>query len=282
MKNFPILKRKRILIGNQYTYIYTFKGSIVDMMLEGSNLGLNVIHQMIDFLNKTLACLTNLNSQERAKSKIYPTLLLRVKELVDFWEYYLNLFLNFSPNLKEKKIDRNIYQEIENNESNLTVDDIERKIVNIPIITFGFIVYNKKYTKILSYLTLRKRLQQDELYKLTGFSTGYISQALKFLIELDFVKKVKIVGIRKPYYEVDSIPLSYLKRIRNWFFFIVKWKPELENYFKELNDNMEKLKNLNGYKRIKELLKSYLQLIPMLEKILGIIERELEKYKTRK
>ncbi len=252
------------------------------MMLEGSNLGLNVIHQMIDFLNKTLACLTNLNSQERAKSKIYPTLLLRVKELVDFWEYYLNLFLNFSPNLKEKKIDRNIYQEIENNESNLTVDDIERKIVNIPIITFGFIVYNKKYTKILSYLTLRKRLQQDELYKLTGFSTGYISQALKFLIELDFVKKVKIVGIRKPYYEVDSIPLSYLKRIRNWFFFIVKWKPELENYFKELNDNMEKLKNLNGYKRIKELLKSYLQLIPMLEKILGIIERELEKYKTRK
>jgi len=282
LKNFPILKRKRILIGNQYTYIYTFKGSIVDMMLEGSNLGLNVIHQMIDFLNKTLACLTNLNSQERAKSKIYPTLLLRVKELVDFWEYYLNLFLNFSPNLKEKKIDRNIYQEIENNESNLTVDDIERKIVNIPIITFGFIVYNKKYTKILSYLTLRKRLQQDELYKLTGFSTGYISQALKFLIELDFVKKVKIVGIRKPYYEVDSIPLSYLKRIRNWFFFIVKWKPELENYFKELNDNMEKLKNLNGYKRIKELLKSYLQLIPMLEKILGIIERELEKYKTRK
>lgn len=282
IKNFPILKKEKVLIDKKYVYVYSFEGLIVDMMIEGANLGLNTIHQMINFFKQKLTNLTNLNRQARAKSKIYPTLLLRVKELVDFWEYFLSLFLNFSPEVKERRIERNIYQEIEESTYYLTVDDIEKELIKVPSATFGFVVYNEKYTTILSFLTLRKRLKQEELRKLTGLSTGYISQALNFLIEMDLVKKVKIPGIRKPYYEVDSIPLSYLKRFRKWLIFIIKWKPELEISLKEFKENKEKLKNLNGYERIKELLKEYLQLIPMLEQFLGTIEREIEKFKARK
>ncbi|MFX1346433.1 MAG: hypothetical protein ACFFAI_15150, partial [Promethearchaeota archaeon] len=282
LKKFPILKKEKVLIEKNYVYVYSFEGSIVEIMIEGANLGLNIIHQMIYFYKQKLADLTNLNSQVRAKSKIYPTILLRVKEIVDFWEYYLNLFLNFSPDIKERKIDQNIYQEIEDDTSETTVDDIEKELTKVPSATFGFIVNNEEYTKILSYITMRKRLTQRELHKLTALSTGYISQALNFLIEVDLIKKVKTPGRREPYYEVDSIPLSYLKRFRNWFDFIVKWKPELENSYIELNKNKEELKNLNGYERIKEILKEYLQLIPILEQFLGIIDQEIEKFELRR
>ncbi|MFW9879940.1 MAG: hypothetical protein ACFFG0_43255, partial [Candidatus Thorarchaeota archaeon] len=116
---------------------------------------------------------------------------------------------------KERRIDMSIYQKIENNQLKTTVDDIEKELIKIPSVTFRFIVNNEKYTNILSFITLRKRFTQRDLHKLTGLSTGYISQALNFLIEVDLVKKVKTPGIRKPYYEVTSIPLSYLKRFRN-------------------------------------------------------------------
>ncbi|MFX1499762.1 MAG: hypothetical protein ACFFDH_02215, partial [Promethearchaeota archaeon] len=280
--NFPILKRERILIDRQYTYVYSFDGSIGNIMIEGADLGINVIHQMINFFSQKLTDLTNLNRQERAKSKIYPTLLLRVKELVDFWKYYLNVFRNFSSDVKERKIEKNIYQEIEESSSKLTVNDIEKELVRIPCETFGFIIYNEEYTKILSYLTLRKKLTQGELHKLTGLSVGYISQALKFLIKVDLIEKVKIKGIRKPYYQVDSIPLFYLKRFRSWFNFFEKWKPELEEFIKEFKENKEELQNLNGYERIKILLEGYLQLIPMLEQFLKILDSEIKKFKESK
>ena len=265
-KTFPILKKEKVLMDKNYTYVYSFEGSMIEILRESSGLGADILKQMVDFFNQKLVNLTHLQQEERAKSQIYPTLLLRVKELADFWEYYLELFSKILPGFKLKKKPAKIYHEIDETTPDLSVEDIEEELIEALVQTPGFMVKNEEYTRILSYLILRKSLTQSELRKLTGHSAGYISEALNHLIEEELVEKVKIPRIRKPYYQVESIPLSYLKRFQKRLKLFEKWKPELQEGIKEFEENKEELENLNGYERVKEMLKGYMQMIPFVER----------------
>ncbi len=276
-ETFPLLKKEKVITDKNYAYVYSFEGSLMDIFRDSADLGLNIIRQMVDFFKLKLKNLTNLGSEERAKANHYPTLLLRVKDLADFWELYSKLFAKIVPEVKEVASKKDFYRDIENLTPDLKVEDIETELIKVLSETPGFAVEIEDYTKILSYIIIRKRLTQGEIHKLTGFSSGHISQALNFLIENELVTKVKIEGIRKPFYEVESIPLSYLRRFRNRLKLFEKWKPELEAEIKELETNEESLKNLKGYDHMKKILKGYASILPVLERFITIFDAEIKK-----
>ena len=280
-EKFRVLHRERVKSGNNYTYFYSFRGSLTNLTMTALYEGTGMIHEMVDFFTQKLDSLNNLNSKQKNNS-IFPTILSRTKELVDFWsEYELivkdlkNSFLNIPKNASK----RGYFKEIEDYSADLSLEDIEEEIIKALTETTGFTVKNDQYTRILSYFIIRKQLTQGEIKKLTGYSTGFISQALNYLIENELIQKKKIKGVRKPFYVVESIKYNYFLRFFNRLNLTFRKKPVLDQLLQELRESEDKLKHLNGYVFIRQRLEELLEYFPLVDDFIEILNTELDKLK---
>ena len=275
LEAFHILSIEKESEDKNYNYVYSLQGSLGDLLKNSVDQGLGLLHEMANFYSKKLESLANLPVHQRKEA--YPTIILRVKELLEFWKYYGTLFKDFITGAEDKGLLKDFYKDIEEYSADLTLDDIEEEIIRVLSETTGFMVKNIHYTRILSYNILRKRLTQDELQELTGYSKGFISQALNYLVKEKLIERVKQKGIRKTYYTIESIRRSYFSRFINRLNRSLKYKPLLEDLLQELEEKKEKLKNLNGYNLIKQKLGEILEIYPKIEIILNILETELKK-----
>jgi len=137
--------------------------------------------------------------------------------------------------------------EINNIQTKESLGDIERDIIEFIIDCPLFKFEKMKYAPIMAYFFTRKRLTQEKIKKLTGFSAGMVSEGLNYLLQEGCIKLKKVKGVRKRFYELTSIAYyNYLQLFR-----IFKSISELYTRLNVINDELEankaELKNTNGY-----------------------------------
>ena len=280
-EKFRVLHREKEKTRNNYTYFYSFRGTLTNLTMTALYEGTGMIHEMVEFFTQKIESLNKLNSKQKNNS-LYPLILSRTKELINFWSEYEIMVKDLKDSFSElpKTISqRGYFKEIEDYSADLSLEDIEEEIIKALTETTGFTVKNDQYTRILSYFIIRKQLTQGEVKKLTGYSTGFISQALNYLIENDLIEKVKIKGVRKPFYVVESIKYNYLLRFFNRLNLTFRKKPILDQLLLELRENEDQLKDLNGYAFIRNRLEELLEYFPLVEDFIEILNTELNKLK---
>jgi len=282
-EKFRVLHRKKEKSGKNYTYFYSFSGTLTNLTMTALYEGTAMIHEMVEFFNQKIESLKNLSSKEKDHD-LYSTILSRTKDLIDFWRAYDDLvedLKNSFPDMPQTTSKRGFFKDIEEYSADLRLEDIEEEIIKALSETTGFTVKNDQYTRILSYFIIRKQLTQGEVKKLTGYSTGFISQALNYLIENDLIQKVKIKGVRKPFYVVESIKYNYYLRFFNRLNLTFSKKPVLDDILQDLRENEDELKELNGYAFIRKRLEELLEYFPLVEDFITILSNEMEKIKKK-
>jgi DNA-binding transcriptional regulator GbsR (MarR family) len=280
-EKFRVLQREKEKTGNNYIYFYSFRGSLTNLTMTALYEGIGMIHEMVDFFTQKIESLNKLNSKQKNK-KLFPMILSRTKELINFWTEYENIVKHLQdsfPDIPKTISQRGYFREIEDYSADLRLEDIEEEIMKALTETTGFTVKNEQYTRILSYFIIRKKLTQGDVKKLAGYSTGYISQALNYLLENELIQKVKIKGVRKPFYVVESIKYNYYLRFFNRLNLTFSKKPILDQLIQELRENEDQLKTINGYAFIRQRLEELLHYFPLVEDFIDILSNELKKIK---
>lgn len=280
-EKFRVLQREKEKTGNNYAYFYSFSGPVSKLTITALYEGTGMIHEMVDFFTQKIESLNKLNSKQKNK-KIFPLILSRTKELINFWTEYENIVKRLKdsfPDVPKTISQRGYFKDIEDYSADLSLEDIEEEIIKALTETTGFTVKNDQYTRILSYFIIRKQLTQGDVKKLTGYSTGFISQALNYLIENELIQKVKIKGVRKPFYVVESIKYNYFLRFFNRLNLTFSKKPILDQIIQELRENEEELRDQNGYAFIRQRLEELLEYFPLVEDFIDILKTELQNIK---
>ncbi|UCC21208.1 MAG: hypothetical protein JSV62_08010 [Promethearchaeota archaeon] len=156
------------------------------------------------------------------------------------------------------------------------IKKIETEIIGNLLNYTIFSVRGEITSTILFYFITRKDLTQSELQNLTGFSAGKISQELNNFLEFNLIK---ISKNSKPWvYSMESVVVETFSRAINLLKSNLKWEPKFLEIKKELEENEEALKNLNGYIKIKDFINVNLGRFVGFKRILKLWEDLKKKY----
>jgi len=277
-----IVKKKIPDKRNAFEYILK-DISIRDLMSTGLEAGLSEMHKGIEDAEVRIQALDKIKP-ESSLIEVRKILIERLKELRDFLIFHDNLMKNFLSGeftIKEEPEIKISDDEIEKMRKK-GILRIEKEIINSIQKNPLFMIEEVKYMPIFSYLIMRKRLTQSKLQKLTGLSSGLISEGVNHLVKKGFIKNEKIRGVRKRFYVMPSIGYSnYLKQYQR-FKLINKLKNKIERVFQEMNKREKELKQLDGYDIIFEWLKEASQLFVIVEGGIKIFEKALDYFKKSK
>ena len=104
---------------------------------------------------------------------------------------------------------------------------------------------------ILFYFITRKDLTQKNLKKLTGFSTGKISQEVNDFVKMNLITISDKSPTGEITYSMESIESEIFNRGINIIKSNLAWEKKFLEILEDLNKNQESLKKLNGYDKIK-------------------------------
>jgi DNA-binding transcriptional regulator GbsR (MarR family) len=155
---------------------------------------------------------------------------------------------------------------------NQDVRKIESEIVEYLVASPIYSTRNEITTRVLLYILLRNEISQNLLKKLTGYSSGKISQELSNLVNAGLIIRKKIPGVRKKFYTFKSIEHISTVRIKNIISAMIKWEEELREVRDEMIENRSKLENMNGYHNILKILDFYIPLMKIYEKFAENLE----------
>ena len=154
------------------------------------------------------------------------------------------------------------------------VRKIEQEIVEYLVTTPIYSTRTEITTKILLYILLRKEISQNLLKKLTGYSSGKISQELNNLVDSGMIIRKKIPGVRKKVYTFESVEQISITRIKNIIRAMIKWEDKLNKMKNEMITNRSKLGHLKGYDKILKIIKFYLPTIKLYERLAETLEKK--------
>lgn len=148
----------------------------------------------------------------------------------------------------------------------MSAKDIEQDIYSTFADIASTIGYSEIHGRILAALLVaNKKLSLQELAKEIGYSTSTISLSLDLLGLLGMIKKVKIVGDKRLYVELQGNLLEGLKRA-----FLIKIQKSITDTlskFEKYKENLKKSKQSNK--------KKVLNTINILEKEVRRLDRYL-------
>jgi len=278
-----IVKEKVASSKNEFRY-HIISENLKEMFAVSKQAGVNVLYETIRRVNNTLSILEKFKPNE-TEFKLYKIILERTKELVDYLEYHLSLFDDFVESAigKEYTLKKDTKLHIKNSKvkfpENQNLKDIEKALINLIINNEIFIIEEIKYHPIIAYLITRKSLTQSELKRLTGLSSGLISEGLNYLLEQKYIEIQKIPGIRQKRYVLVSIGyfnfLKFYQRFKN----IVSNKGKLENILEELENKKNELGEKKGYNTIKKRVKEFLNQFKVVDYGINIFQEALEDFK---
>jgi DNA-binding transcriptional regulator GbsR (MarR family) len=157
---------------------------------------------------------------------------------------------------------------------NGNIRKIEKDIVEYLISSPIYSTRNEITSRILIYIILRKEISQNLLKKLTGYSSGKISQELNNLVDSGMIIRKKIPGIRKKLYTFESVEKISAARIKNIVAAMTKWEVELAKMKNEMITKRSKLGNMNGYDNVMKVIDFYLPAMKLYEKFAESLEIE--------
>jgi len=133
----------------------------------------------------------------------------------------------------------------------------------------------------MTYFYTRKNMTQRDLQKLTGFSAGTISRAVRQLLEMNVITKETIPGTHEHIYKMEKLPFispQYFLRTENLMEEKIR---ELKKMKKTLDDNSEEMKKFELYQQICSTVTQLLDLLPNISVFIEKLEEELKKTKKR-
>ncbi len=130
-------------------------------------------------------------------------------------------------------------------------------------------------TIVMIYFYIRKRLTQRDLHALTGLSAGSVSKAVKQLIDMNMITKDIIFGTHTHIYSMEKMPFISPRFFLATGRYIGNIEEELKEMKKTLDENKERMKELEEYDRIYNTITRILRLIPLTEVFMKILEKGL-------
>ncbi|MHA1777908.1 MAG: hypothetical protein DRO88_11185 [Promethearchaeia archaeon] len=158
------------------------------------------------------------------------------------------------------------------------IQKIEAKIIKFLL---DHIVKEEKesISRILAYFITRGKLTQNSIQKLTDFSSGTISQTLRYLLKekkIDQIPTSRIAG-NEYYYTLESISLMLLHYHSSVYKDLIAWKPTFDEIKLQLNEHGNDLLFTDGYFSIYTITDKILTIFfPKYEQYLSQHERLLE------
>ncbi|MBN1244298.1 MarR family transcriptional regulator [Candidatus Bathyarchaeota archaeon] len=131
---------------------------------------------------------------------------------------------------------------------------------------------------VMAYFYIRRSLTQQDLRKLTGFSAGAISKAVRQLVDMNVITREMIPGTHMHIYKMETLPF----RSPSYFLQTEKTLEKLHKELKEMKDTMDahgdKMRKSEDYQRVYAFVTQLLELISSVPRFMALIEEELEKF----
>ncbi len=145
----------------------------------------------------------------------------------------------------------------------INAKEIEKEIYSLFASVASTLGYSEIHGRILGVLIVNNgKCSLQELAKKTGYSTSMVSLSLDFLEFFEIVKKVKRVGDRKLYVELQSNLLGGLKKA-----FLVRLNKSVENTLQKFKEYRKVLKSMKDDEKEKVL------------RTLDVLEKEVKRLK---
>lgn len=270
--------RKQLIPGS-HTFIYSFSGKLEDLITKGIEIALSSFSSLESYLNNKKEELKELIEQSKEGAE---HLSQRIDELLDCFEIYKKLFpkmLQTSAEGTQKQSSRNSFNQIKSEQKDVRMIQfdpevylIENDILNQFAASPIFFSRDPLFIRILGYFITRKYLTQKTLKRITGLSTGKISEEVNELLENELIEKAKISPKGKITYSADSAGTILLKFSRSIIDRMAKWEKELESMKLELDSNKSELENLEGYAQIYKINEYFLDIISKYIKYIEVID----------
>lgn len=241
-------------IGGTHTFMYSFSGKLEILTTRAIEVAIKGISSLESFLKNKNEELKILIEQSRKGAK---HLSERIEELIHSFEIYKKIFpsngisvekiqIQISPkSLKQSKDEKEDVKEIAfDHEVYQVEDDIINQLLASPM----FSSRDPMFMRIFGYLMTRKYLTQETLKRITGLSSGKVSEEVNQLLKDKLIYKAEISPKGKITYGADSlIILRFSRYILNR---MTKWVKDLENIKLDLENNKSELENLDGFAQI--------------------------------
>ena len=241
-------------IPGTHKFKYSFSGELEVLTTRAIEIVLNSFDSIEIFLKKKKEELNKLIEQSKKGAQ---HLSLRIEELLKSFEVYKKIFPSEKKSVEEfqkqfspKSLERLKGEKKEGKEIQFDAEVyvIEDDIINHLLASSMFSTRDPIFIRILGYFMTRKYITQESLQKITGLSSGKISEEVNQLLDDKLIYKAEISSKGKITYSADSlIILRFTKYIINR---TTKWVKELEAMKLELEKNKFELENLKGYTQI--------------------------------
>ena len=156
----------------------------------------------------------------------------------------------------------------------LIEEELLNHLINSPI----FVSKDPLFIKILGYFITRQYLTQKDLKRLTGLSTGKISQEVNDLLEHGFIEIENVSEKGKITYSCKSRGMVILKYSMDIINEALKWEEELLEIKSELEDNKQSLQKLKGFDQIYKITNVILPSFSNYKELKEIIGNALKKF----
>lgn len=268
---------------NERGYIYRLIKAPSQAMPTSMNEFQEYLSQTRSFLEKVEA---ELNKPSLTKAQGYSRLrnfLDDMNVLIPAYQQILKRYLGNPSNTKQSKQANELLTSKATSEPSLKTDTeilrIEKEIVNF------LALKNSEYSgrdpiiaTVMTFFYVRKDLTQQELRKLTGFSAGAISKALRQLVEMNFITREIIPGTHRHIYEMEMLPFRSPRFFLTTEKLIAEMEDELSEMKAELEAFPEEIKQLEVYKRMYGVVAQLIELLSRIPAFIGLIEEELDKF----
>jgi DNA-binding transcriptional regulator GbsR (MarR family) len=131
---------------------------------------------------------------------------------------------------------------------------------------------------VMAYFYIHRNLTQRDLQKLTGFSAGAISKAVRQLVDMNVITREMIPGTHTHIYKMETLPF----RSPSYFLQTEKTLEKLHKELKEMKDILDahgdEMRDLEGYQRVYVIITQLLELISSVPRFMALIEEELDKF----
>ena len=245
---------RKIRIPHSHTFLYSFSGKLEALITIAIEFVLSSLGSIDIYLKKKKKTLEKLIEKSMKGAK---HLSERFEELIDSFEKYKKLFSSegvsaeeiqqqISPkSLKRPKDENEEVKEIEfDPDVYLVEDDILNQLLASPM----FSMRDPMFIRILGLFMTRRYLTQKTLQRITGLSSGKISEEVNQLLENKLIYKASTSEKGKITYGAGSlILLRFTRYIINR---MTKKVKELESNKLLLEKNKSELEILDGFTQI--------------------------------
>ena len=131
---------------------------------------------------------------------------------------------------------------------------------------------------VMAYFYIRRSLTQQELRRLTGFSAGAISNAVRQLVDMNMVTREMIPGTHTHIYKMETLPFKSPKYFLQTTQTLEKRQKEIEDMKTTLDVNSDKMQNIDSYPQVYAVVTHLLKQIASVPTFMALIEEELDKF----